>query len=96
MTEAEVVASGKRALIAKRPMSRIGRAIEKGETNGFMKVVVDENSKEILGAAILGTGGDENHSQHPRRYVRSGAIHSDSTRNAYPSDGVRADSNHAG
>jgi pyruvate/2-oxoglutarate dehydrogenase complex dihydrolipoamide dehydrogenase (E3) component len=59
MTEAEVVASGKRALIAKRPMSRIGRAIEKGETNGFMKVVVDENSKEILGAAILGTGGDE-------------------------------------
>ena len=59
MTEAEVRRSGKKALIAKRPMTRVGRAVEKGETRGFMKVVVDAESKQILGAAILGTGGDE-------------------------------------
>ena len=40
-------------------MTRVGRAIEKGETQGFMKVVVDAETKKILGAAILGTGGDE-------------------------------------
>src|SRR5205823_194403 len=42
-----------------RPMTRVGRAIEKSETQGFMKVLVDPDSKEILGAAILGTEGDE-------------------------------------
>jgi len=51
--------SGKPALIATRPMTRVGRAIEKGETQGFMKILVDAESKAILGAAILGTGGDE-------------------------------------
>jgi pyruvate/2-oxoglutarate dehydrogenase complex dihydrolipoamide dehydrogenase (E3) component len=40
-------------------MTRVGRAIEKGETNGFMKIVVDADTKHILGATILGTGGDE-------------------------------------
>jgi pyruvate/2-oxoglutarate dehydrogenase complex dihydrolipoamide dehydrogenase (E3) component len=40
-------------------MTRIGRAVEKGETQGFMRVLVDADSKEILGATILGTGGDE-------------------------------------
>ena len=40
-------------------MTRVGRAVEKGETLGFMKVLVDADTKEILGAAILGTGGDE-------------------------------------
>jgi pyruvate/2-oxoglutarate dehydrogenase complex dihydrolipoamide dehydrogenase (E3) component len=59
MTEAEVRKSGKAALIATRPMTRVNRAVEKGETHGFMKVVVDASSREILGAAILGTGGDE-------------------------------------
>jgi pyruvate/2-oxoglutarate dehydrogenase complex dihydrolipoamide dehydrogenase (E3) component len=59
MTEAEVRASGRRALIGTRPMTRVGRAVEKGETQGFMKVLVDADSKEILGAAILGVGGDE-------------------------------------
>ncbi len=59
MTEAQVRQSGKRALLATRPMTRVGRAIEKGETQGFMKVLVDAESKAILGAAILGTGGDE-------------------------------------
>jgi pyruvate/2-oxoglutarate dehydrogenase complex dihydrolipoamide dehydrogenase (E3) component len=40
-------------------MTKVGRAVEKGESQGFMKIVVDAQSKEILGAAILGTGGDE-------------------------------------
>jgi pyruvate/2-oxoglutarate dehydrogenase complex dihydrolipoamide dehydrogenase (E3) component len=59
MTEAEVRKSGRKALIGKRPMTRVGRAVEKGETQGFMKVLVDAENKQILGAAIFGTGGDE-------------------------------------
>lgn len=59
MTETQVRQSGRSALIGKRPMANIGRAIEKGETQGFMKILVDADSKEILGAAILGVGGDE-------------------------------------
>ena len=59
MTEAEARASGRAVLVAKRPMSKVGRAIEKGETQGFMKAFVDADTKEILGAAILGVGGDE-------------------------------------
>lgn len=59
MTEQQVRESGKNALIGKRPMTRVGRAVEKGETEGFMKVLIDAESKQILGASILGTGGDE-------------------------------------
>jgi pyruvate/2-oxoglutarate dehydrogenase complex dihydrolipoamide dehydrogenase (E3) component len=59
LTEAEVRKSGKPALIGTRAMTKVGRAIEKGETMGFMKVLVDAESRKILGAAILGTGGDE-------------------------------------
>jgi pyruvate/2-oxoglutarate dehydrogenase complex dihydrolipoamide dehydrogenase (E3) component len=59
MTERDARASGRRLLKGSRPMTRVGRAVEKGETQGFMKVLVDADSKEILGAAILGTGGDE-------------------------------------
>ena len=59
MTEAQARASGRRVLMATRPMSRVSRAIEKGETQGFMKLLVDGESKQFLGAAILGTGGDE-------------------------------------
>jgi pyruvate/2-oxoglutarate dehydrogenase complex dihydrolipoamide dehydrogenase (E3) component len=59
MSEADVVRSGRPALIAKRPMTRVGRAIEKGETHGFIKILVDAGTKEILGAALLGTGCDE-------------------------------------
>jgi pyruvate/2-oxoglutarate dehydrogenase complex dihydrolipoamide dehydrogenase (E3) component len=59
MTEAEVRKSGKPALMATRPMTKVGRAVEKGETQGFMKILVDAETKRILGAAILGTGGDE-------------------------------------
>ena len=59
LTEAAVRKSGRPALVAVRPMTRVGRAVEKGETQGFMKVLVDAGTKEILGAAILGVGGDE-------------------------------------
>ncbi len=59
MTAAQVKVSGRKALIGTRPMARVGRAVEKGETQGFMKVIVDAGSKEILGAAILGVTGDE-------------------------------------
>jgi len=59
MTEGEVRSSGRKALIGKREMTRVGRAYEKSETQGFMKVMVDASTKEILGAAILGTEGDE-------------------------------------
>jgi pyruvate/2-oxoglutarate dehydrogenase complex dihydrolipoamide dehydrogenase (E3) component len=59
MTVDEVRKSGRKALVGMRPMTRVGRAVEKGETQGFMKVVVDAETEEILGAAILGVGGDE-------------------------------------
>ena len=59
LTEEEVRKSGRPALIGRRPMTRVGRAIEKGETQGFMKILVDAQNHQILGAAILGTGGDE-------------------------------------
>ena len=59
LTEAEARAQRRRLLVGKRPMTKVGRAVEKGESQGFMKVVVDADTREILGAAILGTGGDE-------------------------------------
>ena len=59
MTVDEVRRSGRKALVGKRPMTRVGRAVEKGETQGFMKVVVDAETELILGAAIFGVGGDE-------------------------------------
>jgi len=59
MTDEEVRRSGRKALVGKRPMARVGRAIEKGETQGFMKICVDADTRQILGAAILGVGGDE-------------------------------------
>jgi pyruvate/2-oxoglutarate dehydrogenase complex dihydrolipoamide dehydrogenase (E3) component len=59
MTETEARKTGRPLLLGKRPMAKVGRAVEKGEDQGFMKVVVDAETKEILGAAILGVGGDE-------------------------------------
>jgi pyruvate/2-oxoglutarate dehydrogenase complex dihydrolipoamide dehydrogenase (E3) component len=59
LTETEARAQRRNVRVGKRPMTRVSRAIEKGETQGFMKVVVDGDSQEILGAAILGVGGDE-------------------------------------
>ena len=59
MTEKQVRDSGRKALIGKMMMSRVGRARERSETHGFMKVLIDAETKKILGAAILGIGGDE-------------------------------------
>jgi Pyridine nucleotide-disulphide oxidoreductase, dimerisation domain len=59
ITETEARASGQPLLVGHRPMTLVGRAVEKDETKGFMKVVVDAQTSRILGAAILGTGGDE-------------------------------------
>jgi len=59
MTEADAISSGRNVLVGKRPMTRVARAIEKGEMQGFMKITVDADTKEILGAAVLGPGGDE-------------------------------------
>jgi pyruvate/2-oxoglutarate dehydrogenase complex dihydrolipoamide dehydrogenase (E3) component len=59
LSETEATRTGRQLLVSKRPMTQVGRAIEKGETKGFMKVVADAETKRILGAAILGVGGDE-------------------------------------
>lgn len=60
MSETEaLMRTGQKLLVSKRPMTRVGRAIEKGETKGFIKIVADAEAKQILGAAILGVGGDE-------------------------------------
>ncbi|UGV24261.1 FAD-containing oxidoreductase [Rhodopseudomonas boonkerdii] len=59
MTVTQAKATGKRLLIGERLMKHVGRAVEKGETFGKMQVIVDAQSKKILGAAILGTSGDE-------------------------------------
>ena len=59
MTQTQAEKTGRPILVSTRPMTRVGRAIEKGETKGFMKIVADAETQRILGAAILGTGGDE-------------------------------------
>ncbi len=59
LTERQARATGRPLLIGTRPMSRVSRAVEKGETRGLMKVVADAETRQILGAAILGPGGDE-------------------------------------
>jgi len=59
LTVEQAKASGAQLLIGKRPMTRVARAVEKGETTGFMKVIVDAGSRRIKGVAVLGPGGDE-------------------------------------
>ena len=59
MTEVEARATTRKILVSALPMEDVSRAYEKGETLGLMKIIVDGETKEILGAAILGTGGDE-------------------------------------
>jgi len=59
VTENEVKRAGRKALVGKRPMSRVNRAVERGESQGFMKVIVAEDTREILGAAFLGLNADE-------------------------------------
>jgi pyruvate/2-oxoglutarate dehydrogenase complex dihydrolipoamide dehydrogenase (E3) component len=59
LNENEARRSGHKIRIGMRPMTRVGRAVEKGETKGFMKILVDAETDAILGASILGAGGDE-------------------------------------
>jgi len=59
MTEAEARRSGRKVLVARMPMERVGRAVERGESLGFMKALVDGETGELLGAALLGLNGDE-------------------------------------
>lgn len=59
LTEAEARNTGKRLLVGKRAMTQVARAVEKSETQGFMKIVIEADTKQILGAAVLGPGGDE-------------------------------------
>jgi pyruvate/2-oxoglutarate dehydrogenase complex dihydrolipoamide dehydrogenase (E3) component len=59
MTEAEAKKSGRKILVGTRPMTKVGRAVERGETKGFMKIIADADTKELLGAALLGASGDE-------------------------------------
>ena len=82
LTEAEARRSGRRILVGRRPMTRVGRAVEKGETYGLMKIVADADTKEILGAAILGTGGDE--AIHTFVAAINGGMTSDQLRWAVP------------
>jgi pyruvate/2-oxoglutarate dehydrogenase complex dihydrolipoamide dehydrogenase (E3) component len=59
MNEGEIRKAGIRALVGKRPMTRVSRAVEKGETLGFLKIYVEAQSRRILGASLLGTSADE-------------------------------------
>jgi pyruvate/2-oxoglutarate dehydrogenase complex dihydrolipoamide dehydrogenase (E3) component len=59
MNEGEIRKAGIKALVGKYPMNRVGRAVEKGETHGFLKIHVEESSGRILGASLVGTGADE-------------------------------------
>ncbi len=59
MTEAQARSAGYEVLVGKKPMSHIGRALERGETQGFMKFLIDAKTKRFLGASIIGIGGDE-------------------------------------
>jgi len=59
MSSAQARASGRRVLVGEQPMTRVGRAVEKGETQGFLRILVDGDSQEILGASLLGAGCDE-------------------------------------
>ena len=59
LTEAQARDAGRPVLMAKMPMERVGRAVERSETKGFMKILVDAGTERLLGAALLGIGGDE-------------------------------------
>ncbi|MEQ1943343.1 FAD-containing oxidoreductase [Mesorhizobium sp. VNQ89] len=59
MTETEARKCGRNILVGTRPMTQVGRAVERGETKGFMKIIADADTKELLGASLLGASGDE-------------------------------------
>ncbi len=95
MTEAEVRKTGRTALIGKRPMTKVGRAVEKGETQGFMKVLVDAERSRFWARPFSAPAA-------MRRFTRildvmyAQALHGDPARHAYSSDSLRTDPNDAG
>ena len=82
--------AGRKALVGKRPMTRVARAVEKGETQGFMKVVVDAETKRDPRRRDPRRRRRRGHPRHPRRHVRQGALHRAAARHAHPPDGLRA------
>ena len=75
MTEAEALKSGRNILVGIRPMTQVGRAVERGETKGFMKIIADADSKEILGAATSGCQRRRGRAWYSRHDVCQGAVH---------------------
>jgi hypothetical protein len=96
MTLAEARYSGRRVLAGERPMTRVARAVEKGETQGFMLILVDGDSEEILGASLLGTGCDEAVHADPRSDVCQSPVQPYAARDAHSSDGQRAAADYLG
>ena len=89
LTEAEVRKTGRRALIGKRPMTRVSRAVEKGETQGFMKIVVDAETQRNPGRSDSGRRRRRGDSLHSGRHVRQGAVYGDPTGRAHSPYGFR-------
>ncbi len=95
MTEAEVRKTGRKALIGKRPMTKVGRAVEKGETQGFMKIDRGCGNARDSGRRDSGRGRRRGDSLDSRRDVRQGAVYGDSAGGAHSPDGVGAGSDDA-
>ena len=92
MTETEAAQSGHTVLVGKRPMTRVGRAVEKGETHGLMKIVVDARvARRFSGAAVLRDRRRRGDSLRAGHDVRESALPRPQARDAHPSDGVGAD-----
>ncbi|HEX9606053.1 MAG TPA: molybdopterin cofactor-binding domain-containing protein [Gemmatimonadaceae bacterium] len=75
MTETEARHTGRKVRIGMRPMDKVGRAIEKGETRGFMQIIIDSESEAILGAAILGVGATRRSTAFSTRCMPAGPTH---------------------
>ena len=91
MTEAEARRSGRPLLVGRRPMTRVSRAIEKGETQGLMKVVADAETRKILGAAILGRRRRRGHPRRHRHHAGRRDMRRPAACRAHPPDGVGVD-----
>src|SRR5206468_5633441 len=95
ITEREARASGRPVLIGQRPMARVGRARERSETQGFMHVLVDGETRRILGAALLGIEADEAIHCIVDVMTAGAPVYRDHPRRAHPSDGIGAHSDGA-
>ena len=96
LTEAEVRKSGRPALMATMAMEDVSRAFEKGETQGFMKILVDAETQADSRRIDPRRRRRRGDPFHPRPHVRQGALHGDAARHAHPPDGVGVAAHHAG